>query len=62
MLPTAMAWSAVATKTAPVAFTVCSRMASWASSVSLYTPGSGPSSRIEPASTNGTPLRSPARA
>ena len=35
MFPTAMACSAVAMNTAPVASTVCSRIASWASSVSL---------------------------
>ena len=51
MLPTAMAWSAVATITAPVAFTACSRIASCASRELLNTPGSGPSSRIEPART-----------
>ena len=53
MFPTAIAWSAVATKIAPVARTVCSRMASCAARVSVMTPGSGPSSRIEPASTKG---------
>lgn len=51
MLPTAMACSAVATKTAKVAWAVTTRIASWAARVSLSTPGSGPSSRIEPAST-----------
>src|SRR2546430_2318615 len=55
MLPTAIAWSAVATNTANVAWAVHCRIASWAASVSVRTSGSGPSSRIEPARTNGTP-------
>src|SRR5690606_14205969 len=56
MLPTAIACSAVAMKTAPVARTVCSRIASCAAAASVITPGSGPSSRIEPARTNGVPV------
>src|SRR2546427_117442 len=55
MLPTAIAWSAVATNTAKVAWAVHCRIASCAASVSVRTSGSGPSSRIEPARTNGTP-------
>ena len=42
---------AVATITTMVAFTVISRMASWESSAEGIVSGSGPSSRIEPAST-----------
>jgi hypothetical protein len=37
-----------------VAFLVCSRIASCTSDMSSITPRSGPSSRIDPASTNGT--------
>src|SRR5207247_2434141 len=54
MLPTAIACNAVATNTANVACVVNWRMASCAASVSDSTSGSGPSSRIEPASTKGT--------
>src|SRR5437588_738433 len=55
MLPTAIACSAMATNTAKVAWAVHCRIASCAARVSVRTSGSGPSSRIEPASTNGTP-------
>ena len=55
MLPTAIACNAVATKTANVVTAVTARIASCAANVSGITSGSGPSSRIEPASTYGTP-------
>src|SRR5918911_892782 len=54
MFPVAIAWSAVAMRTAIVAFTVWRRIASCAARLSVMTSGSGPSSRIEPVSTNGT--------
>ena len=53
MLPVAIACSAVAMRIAIVALIVCARIASCAASASVITSGSGPSSRIEPVSTNG---------
>jgi hypothetical protein len=55
MLPVAIACSAVAISTAIVARTHSRRIASCAASASGITSGSGPSSRIDPHSTNGTP-------
>ena len=57
MLPVAIACSAVAIRIAIVALIVCARIASCAASASVITSGSGPSSRIEPVSTNGTFVR-----
>ena len=54
MLPVAIACSAVAMRIAIVALIACAFIASCASAISFITPGSGPSSRIEPVSTNGT--------
>ena len=53
----AIACSAVAMRIAIVALIVCARIASCAASASVITSGSGPSSRIEPVSTNGTFVR-----
>ena len=48
--------SAVAISRAKPTPWIASRIRSWASSVSVITSGSGPSSRIEPARTRSTPV------
>ena len=54
-LPVAIECSAVAIKSAKPTPWIAWRIRSWATSVSVITSGSGPSSRIEPASTTSTP-------
>ena len=54
MLPVAIACSAVAIRIAIVALMAWARIASCAWIASVTTSGSGPSSRMEPVSTNGT--------
>ena len=54
-LPVAIECSAVAIRSAKPTPWIASRIRSWATSESVITSGSGPSSRIEPASTTSTP-------
>src|SRR3989338_5572732 len=60
-LPVAMACSVEASMSERPVPSTCRRIASCALSVSVMTSGSGPSSRIEPESTNGTPRVTHAR-
>ncbi len=61
MLPVAMVCSCVAMATTVVAREASARMASCAAYTSAVTPGSGPSSRMDPASTYSTPRSTTAR-